>query len=269
MLQQLFPPANQTHDLNGVYLDLKLHKQADAGRVYIYANYIQSLDGRISLPDVNSGECSVPPSIANKRDWRLYQELAGQADIMITSARYFRQLAKGCAQDLLPVGVEPHYHDIRVFREREGLKPQPDVLILSDSLDIPEDSLACMQDRNIIVLTGESGDAEKVKPLESAGAQVIALESAITGQVIRQILEQKGYKSAYMIAGPKVHHTLAADGSLDELFLTMHLSLLGGASFDSLMDKELNPLPMTLKSIYYDAEEGQLLMRYGYPRGDD
>ncbi len=268
MLQQLFPATGQTLPLQGLYLALGLHRKASDGEVHIYVNYIQSLDGRISLPDVNSGEFSVPASIANKRDWRLYQELAGQCDIMITSARYFRQLAKGCAQDLLPVGVEPDYHDIRLFREQEGLKPQPDVMILSDSLDIPLDSLSCMKDRSIIVLTGKGSDAAKVAQLEQVGVQVIQLEGGITGKAIRRTLQQHGYRSAYMIAGPKVHHTLAADGSLDELFLTMHLSLLGGSSFDSLIDQKLQPLQMGLKSMCYDAEEGQLLMRYAYPKGE-
>ena len=49
------------------------------------------LDGRIALPAAGRSSHQVPPAIANARDWRLFQELAAQADLLITSARYFRQ----------------------------------------------------------------------------------------------------------------------------------------------------------------------------------
>ena len=100
---RLYPAPQQKIPLKGLYLSLSLHRQAESGEVFIYANFIASLDGRISLLDAH-GEQGVPASLANKRDWRLYQELAAQSDIMLTSARYFRQLARGNAQDLLPVG---------------------------------------------------------------------------------------------------------------------------------------------------------------------
>jgi len=94
---QLYPASHRQRTLNGLYLGLNLHRQAEIGDVLIYANYIASVDGRIAVRDEGSGEFVVPPAIANKRDWRLYQELAAQADVMLTSARYFRQLATGVA----------------------------------------------------------------------------------------------------------------------------------------------------------------------------
>ncbi|MDX8382592.1 MAG: pyrimidine reductase, partial [Ghiorsea sp.] len=153
MLTKLYPQAEPPRALQGCYLDLKLHQQASKGDTFIYANYISSLDGRISLQDTASGEYAVPDSLGNARDWRLYQELAGQADVMITSARYFRQLAKGCAQDLLPVGSSPDFSDIKAWRKQQGLKPQPDVVILSHTLDIPLAALATLRERKLTVLT--------------------------------------------------------------------------------------------------------------------
>ena len=125
-LTRLLPAPPQTVPLEGAYLSLDLHRQAGAGDMLIYANYIASVDGRIALRHPVSGEFSVPTSLANPRDWRLYQELAAQADIMIVSARYMRQLAKGTAQDLLPVGEGEAYRDLREWRAAEGLAPQPD-----------------------------------------------------------------------------------------------------------------------------------------------
>ncbi len=267
MIKQLYPPAAEVEPLQGVYLALNLHRYALPGDVFIYANYIKSLDGRISLLNEGSGEFSVPEVVANSRDWRLYQELAGQSDVMLTSARYFRQLAKGCAQDLLPVGASPEFEDIKMWRETHGLKPQPDVMVLSSSLDIPLEALSYVGDRKVTVLTVQQQREEKVKLLESAGVKVIQAAGEVTGQFVRQSLMTLGYQSAYLIAGPKVHHTLLADSCLDELFLTSHFSLLGGHSYHSLLEDAMPAVKMKLLSIYLDEQEGQMFMRYQYQKG--
>lgn len=264
MMQQLFPQHGELQFLQGAYLQCHLHKRAQSGEVFIYANYISSLDGRISMLEHDSGEYAVPKFIANPRDWRLYQELAGQSDVMITSARYFRQLAKGAAQDLLPVGSGADFADIKVWRQQQGLSPQPDVVILSDSLDIPLEAIRSLPNRKIIVLTKKKLAHQKVESLTNLGVKVIQSEEGVTGHFIRESLIKLGYRSAYMIAGPKVHQTLVADACLDELFLTSHFSLLGGSSFHTILDDEVPAVKMSLVSLFLDQEAGQMFMRYHY-----
>ena len=277
MLKQIYPQCDVSRPLEGVYLDLNLHKQADAGNVFIYANYIASLDGRIALYDERLGEYTVPKSIANDRDWRLYQELAGQADVMLTSARYFRQLEKGKAQDLLPVGLSEKYADIKAWRETQGLKAQPDVMILSNSLDIPLTALEKVQDRKVIVCTG-STDQTKIQRLAQAGVRVIrampgmdetpqdpSTSLGVTGAFVRQSLIDLNYRSAYLIAGPKVHATFVQTGCVDELFLTTYFTLLGGTKVSGLLDADL-PKAQSLKllSSYLDTQENQMFQRFQY-----
>ncbi len=258
----LFPTGGEATALRGLYLRLALHRQAAAGEICIYANYISSLDGRIALPiahdDANERDFAVPTAMANQRDWRLYQELAAQADVMITSARYFRQLAEGRAQDLLPVGREPAYADLRDFRQAAGLKPQPDVVIVSNSLHIPAAALDQLRDRQLIVCCSEQADAAAVHALQARGVQVWrAGAQQVFGQRLKQHLIAAGYRSAYMIAGPQVHRTLLADGVLDELFLTTHLSLLGGDHFHTILADHL-PQPVTLQLQHLFLDEGDL-----------
>lgn len=251
---RLYPPAACKLPLQGLYLALGLHRRAVAGEVLIYSNFIASLDGRISLPDAG-GEQVVPSTLANKRDWRLYQELAAQCDIMLTSARYFRQLAGGNAQDLLPVGQESEYADLAAWRLDEGLQPQPDVAILSRSLDIPQEALAAVQDRRVRVLTGSGADKVAVQRLEDQGVEVsVGAKPELDGEEIRRLLCAQGYRSAYMIAGPEVHRTMLA-GGLDLLFLTQRHRLLGGDAFSSIMQGGLaQPVDMELQSLYLDEE---------------
>jgi len=262
----LFPSAQQSCPLHGLYLGLNLHRQAAESDMLIYANYIASVDGRIALPDARSGEFMVPQSIANSRDWRLYQELAAQADVMLTSARYFRQLAQGKAQDLLPVGTGKAYADLAEWRQQQGLKPQPDVVILSNSLNIPEQALAQLQDRNIIVCCSEQSDGQKIDHLQSLGVRVlIAGEWQVEGKILKEQLIQVGYRSAYMIAGPAVHRSLIHAQVLDRLFLSTRLNLLGGDAFHSILNGVVDKATdLELLSLYFDQDQAsqQLFAQY-------
>jgi len=251
---RLYPGPQDTLPLKGLYLKLGLHHAATESDILIYANYIASLDGRISLKHPVSGEFGVPPSIANKRDWRLYQELAAQSDIMITSARYFRQMAKGVAQDLLPVGMEPEYADLKVWRKAQCLKPQPDIAIVSASLDIPLAAVDAVADRDIYVFTREQADASKWDELTQHGINVIAAgRNSVDGLLLRERLVRLGFRSAYMIAGPEVHHTLIASCALDRLFITCRHMLMGGDDYHTIMARDLaRPAHARLESLYFD-----------------
>lgn len=262
----LYPTTEEERSLQGLYLGLNLHRQAADGDLLIYSNYIASLDGRISLTTEHSSQSQVPADIINRRDWRLYQELAAQADVMITSARYFRQLGRGEAQDLLPVGQEEEYADLRDWRKSAGLKAQPDVLILSNSLDIPVTALKLLQGRRVLICTGNRAESARVAALQAVGAELYLLDSPnVSGSAVKEMLIAQGYRSAYMIAGPQVHQTLIADRVLDRLFLTTRLRLIGGIGFDTIVSGEIGGLTdLQLCSLFLDrnVSTSQLFAQY-------
>jgi len=263
LLSQLYPFSGNSKPLKGLYLSYQLHRRALAHDVFIYSNYIASLDGRIAVREQASGDYAVPAAIANLRDWRLYQELAAQADIMITSARYFRQLAKGCAQDLLPVGQGEAYDDLRCWREKEGLAPQADVMIVSSSLDIPLSSLSNLSDRKLWVVTTEQANPKQKEALQAMGVGIlIAGEQRVEGQKLREHLIELAYRSAYMIAGPQVHQTLLQANALNAMFLTTHLSLLGQDDFHTILQGNMSPVSCALTSLYLDTEGQQMFGQY-------
>lgn len=267
-VQQLYPTPSRSLPLERLYLDSDLHWIDGADGPIVYANFVSSLDGRIAVPHRDTHQ--VPPAIGNRRDWRLYQELAGQADVLITSARYFRQFAAGTAQARLPVGEEPQYRDIHDWRAAHRLASQPDVAIVSASLDIPAKALTAYSDRRIHVLTGEMADARAIRHLEAAGCQIHFAGSGHTvdGRAAVGILTGLGYRRLYAIAGSSVFHTLLAGGVLDRLYLTLAHRLLGGEEFDTLTWGSLlaPPQNLQLRSLYHDpaapAGAGQLLTCY-------
>lgn len=254
---RLYPQPVEQTPLKGLYLKLNLHRQAMDGDVLIYSNYIASVDGRISLRDADSGQFVVPEVIANKHDWRLYQELAAQSDVMITSARYFRQLAKGQAQDLLPVGQGEDYTDLLNWRRNQGMNVQPAIAIISNSLDIPVAALNKLHERDIYVFTTEQADATREETLKHCGAHIIHAGSSngVDGKTLKQELANLGFRSAYMIAGPQVHATLIRSETLNRLFLTTYHTLLGGKEFHTFLQNELaTPMSLELESLYLDTQ---------------
>ena len=263
---RLFPAPQADVPLEGLYLDHQLHTRGK-GKPFVYSNFISSLDGRIAIAAESHITHTVPEAITNLRDWRLYQELAGQADLLITSGRYFRQSAIGEAQARLPVGEQEAYADIRAWRADAGLAPQPDIAIMSSSLDIPGTALDPYRERRIIVVTGEDADPRKARLLQEDGVELVLAGSGrqVEGQQMVAALAAHGYQSLYAIAGSSVFHTLLKARVLDRLYLTITYQLLGGTTFDTLTQGSLlDPAQgMQLASLFHDPHApggaGQLL----------
>lgn len=271
-LLQLYPPPTESLPLTGLYLEHPLHRiQADA-KPLVYSNFVTSLDGRIALPRPGQTSHGVPPEIGNARDWRLYQELAAQADLLITSARYFRQYAKGEAQDHLPVGPVEKFADLCEWRTAQGLTPQPDIAIFSTSLDIPEAALTAYRARQLHVLTGATADPARVAALQALGVQmhIAGQGDEVEGRTAIDCLRALGYQRIYVIAGPSVFHTLVHAGAIDRLYLTLAQRLLGGQDFDTLTwGSALKEVPsLKLRSLFFDAyapdDAGQMLASYDF-----
>jgi riboflavin biosynthesis pyrimidine reductase len=236
-----------------------LHTQAAGSTTpLVYSNFVSSLDGRIAIETTGRYTRTVPDAIANPRDWRLYQELAGQADILITSGRYYRQSNSGEAQDDLPVGSQPEFDDIRAWRIEQGLAAQPDIVILSSSLDIPLAALEPYRSRRILVATGANVNSRSARLLENSGIEVITAGAGdrVDGKHLVAQLGASGYHSLYAIAGPAVLHTLVQADVLDRLYLTISCRLVGGNTFDTLLQGDLlTPAArLQLQELHHDQE---------------
>ena len=271
---ELYPNPGRKHRLTGLYLGQSLVSAASSGkRPFIYSNFISSLDGRIAVPGPHRNTHQVPPAIANTRDWRLFQELAAHADLLITSARYFRQLCDREAQAELPIGSAPEFDDLRDWRSAQGLSPQPDIAVFSASLDIPITALNRYRGRKIFLITGAAADPEKLATIKaSSPVQVISCgnRADVDASTLRDKLAEYGYQHVYAIAGPSVLHALVQGKALDRLYHTAAHCLLGGTKFDTFLSgAELNPaVNMPLQAMYLDTRSpdgaGQTLAVYGH-----
>jgi riboflavin biosynthesis pyrimidine reductase len=234
----------------------------------VYGNFVASLDGRIAIPHPTRPGLMVPKNTANDRDWRLFQELAAQADLIISSGRYLRDWAEGRAQEILRVD-DPEFADLKEWRLAQGLPPQPDITVISGSLEFPIPEVLTASGRQVIVFTTTQPNLERVREIETkAGQVIVAGETSVAGDQMVQRITELGYQTVYSAAGPKVLHLLLAGGVLDRLYLTHANRLLGGQPYSSIVEGDLlePAFDMTLNTVYYDPRGvdslGQLFVSY-------
>jgi riboflavin biosynthesis pyrimidine reductase len=272
-ITRLWPEPTTQLPLTGLFLSHNLHdlgrslSQVSA-RPLIYANFIASLDGRIAVAKTPEGKPTVPGQIANERDWRLFQELAAQADLLIASGSYMKRYTVGRAQEMAMFD-QPEYQDLATWREANGLAPRPDLAVLSTRLDfeVPEGFMA--DGRRVLVLTSQAASPERMELLQSQGCQVhIAGEKRVEGRRLAEVLAAEGYQAVYSPAGPHVLHTLLAGQAARRLYLTLADRVLGGQPFLTMVEGSLlEPTPsFRLSELYYDPValegDGQLLLVY-------
>lgn len=258
---RLYPEPCEQLPLEGLYLNHALRRSGSRQQPFVYTNFVSSLDGRIAIEHAAGSGASVPASIANPRDWRLFQELVAQSDILVTSARYLRELSQGKAQDAIPLSNEPAFADLHRWRHDNGLPEQPALVILSASLDLPLQSLCEVTGRPVYLATGDNPDRNAVEKIRATGTKVLHVGNGgvkVDGKRLIDTLAAEGFHSIYSIAGPGVFETLINAQVLDRLYLTQVHRLVGGESFDTLLEGSLidPPLGFRMQALYYDRYAG-------------
>ncbi|MCB9422284.1 MAG: dihydrofolate reductase family protein [Ardenticatenaceae bacterium] len=261
----LYPEAGEKRPLPNLYLDHNIRQEKQP---FVYANFVVSLDGRIAIPHPSGQGLTVPKAIVNERDWRLFQELAAQADLIISSGRYLRDWADGRAQEILQTD-DPRFADLRRWREEQDLKPQPDIAIISGSLDFPIPDVLTSNGRHAIIFTSANPDPKRVAEIEAQAGQVFIVgEEAVDGQQMVHKMGELGYQTVYSAAGPRILHMLLTGGVLDRLYLTHASRILGGSPFASVVEGGVlgTAVNFQLHSLTFDPAGldglGQLFLAY-------
>jgi riboflavin biosynthesis pyrimidine reductase len=254
-LFRLYPPPYEEVPLRGLYLQLELHRRGTPEAPFVYANFLTSLDGRIALEDA-TGEAYLPKTLTTPDDFRLFLELECQADVLITHGGYLRSLEAGRLGNILQIGTHEAGHDLAGWRIRQGLTPQPAVVVASASLDFPMPASLRAHGQDCYIATGERANPERVAYWRAQGYEVIfaGAGNLVDGDALVRRLGERGFKTLYLIAGPHMLDTMVRTGRLSRLFQTITHQLMGGESFRTLLPgPELGPFGhLGLVSLYYD-----------------
>jgi riboflavin biosynthesis pyrimidine reductase len=254
-VSRLHPGAGPALPLHGLYMAHKLRERGSAQHPFIYSNFIASLDGRIATLSPETQRPRPPPAITNPHDWRLYLELAAQADAVITSGRRLRELAENGSDELHCVH-ETAEGDLGAWRREHQLAPHPTCIVLTDSLELPLAALRQRMHGDIVILSSARAAADDAEALKKANVQLIAATAErVSGNDIRRLAQERGFATVYAIGGPEVLYTLVEAHMLNRLYLTIALKLLGGEDFYSLLRGPAlrPPLAFDLHELYFDA----------------
>ena len=256
-LLQLYPQVRDT-PLRGLYLAHGLHELGLPGLPFVYGDFVTSLDGRIALRDSASDESYLPEALTSASDLRLLLELHAQADCLITHGGYLRAIARKRLDDILQVGTLPDHQDLASWRKAHGLRPQPAICIASASLDFPFPDSVRRHQQQVFIATGKQTDAARRRQLEREGCEVVIAGegSYVEGRPLVAALTQRGFRSAFLLSGPRMLETMMRDGVLSRLYVTLAHRLLGGESFRSMIEGP--PLQaagrLKLTTLYLDSE---------------
>jgi riboflavin biosynthesis pyrimidine reductase len=260
-LLRIFPTPSGHIPLRGLYLSERFAPPAKPTRSFVYANFITSLDGRISLPDPRTLKRTAPRAITNPRDWRLFQELAACADAILTSGRYVRDAPNGVSAQSFPVSGKPEYADLVRWRVSRGLPAQPAVVIVTASLDLPPLRPLVASGRPVYVATGSTAAPHKVAAIEAQGVRVLGVGNGtrVEGGKLIEALAREAHQNIALIGGGEILDTLIVDDALDRLYMTLACRMLGGLSFDTLMTGPAleRAAEFSLNALHYDAAGGE------------
>ena len=249
---ELYPEAGVEKELLGLHLRDDVRSRLRPDGSYVYTGYIASIDGRIAL----EGSSGAPRATRNDRDWRHFQELMMQADVVLASGRYVRdKKVGGSVQSMVPSPNDPSVKDLVDYRRDLGLPLQPAVAIVTGKANFDPSTAATLADEVIAVL-GEEPDAETRAQLTDAGLSVAVAgrEGRVAADLMLDALAGHGHRVVFSAAGPQVFHTLIP--VLDALYLTLAARLLGGRSFSTLLEGDELELPPSfqLAAAYLDPE---------------
>lgn len=263
----LYPQACGNVSIEGLYLAHQIHKLGAKEAPIVYANFLSSLDGRIALEDSSQGSSYIPKHLTTASDFRLFMELLAQADCLITHGGYMRALSEGRLGNILQIRDK----NLVEWRRNNGLKPQPAVVIASASLNFPfHESLLEYQQR-VYIATGKAADPDRMQYWQDQGHPILVAgeDRMVHGAALVSELNNLGYKSIYLIAGPQMLDTMIREKQLSRLYLTITHQLIGGKDFRTLLTGSmLGPEGnLVLEALYYEPNSpsgsGQFFMQFG------
>jgi riboflavin biosynthesis pyrimidine reductase len=249
---ELYPGAGVERPLRGLHLGDDVRSRPRPSGSYVYTGYIASIDGKIAL----EGSSGAPKATRNDRDWRLFQELMLQSDVVLASGRYVRdKKVGGTVQSIIPAADDPASADLIAWRTEQDLPARPALAIVTSKAGFDPEVAASLADEVIAVL-GEEPDAETAAALSDAGITVVTAGRGgrVAGDLLLDALAEHGHRVVFSAAGPQVFRTLVP--VIDALYLTVAGRLLAGRSYSTLLEGDELDVPpnFDLGAAYLDPE---------------
>jgi len=185
----------------------------------VYANFVATLDGIVSIPDLERSNALVADE--SDDDKRLMGLLRAFADCVLIGTGTMLASPRGRwrPQGVYPAGKEPFAE----LRASLGKSDDPAVAVVTSgaSLDVEHPAIAA----GAIVLTTERA----AEDLRDVVPEVVGVNDGdwVDLRLALEELRRRGYEQILAEAGPTTFGVLLAEGLVEELFLTVSPVLAG------------------------------------------
>lgn len=182
------------------------------GTPLVAINMVSSIDGKIT-----AGGAQRPGSPGSPFDRSTMNVIRGHFDAVLAGGNTIRQ--------------HPYYLgvpcELENARKQKGLASQPLTVVLTRSgrLD-PVSPLFTRAPRLPVVITSPAG-AQRMAPSVKAKANIEILQNSTPHQIITLLRQKYQVRRLLVKGGPSVNYQFMHARLLDELFLTLHPSLIG------------------------------------------
>jgi riboflavin-specific deaminase-like protein len=241
-VQLLYPERRDTSPAD-LASGLRLGEKARPERPYLILNMVSSLDGKATIEWRTKG-------LSTELDRQLFHHLRTQADAVMVGAGTVR---------IERYGRMAKTDELRDKREREGLDRDPLAVVVSARLDLPADlPLLNEPEQRVVIATGSDASLPDLR-----GQVEYARVGDDLPLLMARLREDHGVRSVLCEGGPTLNSHLLAAGLVDELFLTLHPKLTGGASALTIVAGRDLVEPEELRLLSVAEGAGDLFTRWG------
>lgn len=244
-MQRLYPdPGDEA--LEAVYAEI-----AGGSDRWVALGMVASIDGAATVDGVSRG-------LGQDGDRAAFRALRAAADLILVGAGTVRAERYG------PPKVAS---EVAAARHERGQADRAGIAVVSRSLDLDLEGRLFTEDPSWrpIVVTSLVADPDKVTALEETGAEVlVAGDDLVDLSAAVERLRTLGYGRILGEGGPSLNGQLLADGLVDEIFLTVAPSLVGGQANRIVTSRTASPTRMDLLGVRRHGNE--VLLRYRVAR---
>ena len=244
MLRRILPDPAEL-ELDELYAGLTLDHPAAGRHAHVALCMVSSADGAVAVDGLSGG-------LGGAADLRALSQLRAANDVSLVGAGTVRD------EGYVPLtGTAAR----RADRAARGLRPVPRLAIVTASGDLAPD-LAVFSDpaEPPLVLTARTADPRALKAIEDRAEVHVVAETQLDAEAIVTTLGGLGLPRVLCEGGPRLNQVMLAGGHLDEVFLTLAPTLVGGPVARIIAGATEAATPLELVSAF--ESEGDLLLRY-------
>lgn len=244
-MRRLYPDVGE-EALDEVYSDV-----AAGSMTWLAIGMVGSVDGAATVDGVSG-------ALGLEGDLAAFRGLRAACDVILVGAGTVRAEGYG------PPRMRPH----EVARRRaRGQSERPAIAVVSSSLDLTGAERLFEQDPTWrpIVVTHQGADPVRTADLADRGVEVVTAGAAdVDLTVAVDALRGRGLRRILCEGGPHLNGQLLAGGLVDELFVTVAPTLVGGSASRIVVGDHTVEVAVDLAGVRQHGNE--VLLRYRVAR---